>query len=180
MKNRRNSATTARGEPESSSESDRIIYSLGSSTREKDQFIKLLKGFGIKMLADVRRFPVSRLEYFCKDKLRSLLESKNIGYVYLGQRLGGFREKGYQEYTQTEEFALGLDELKHSASKMNAVFMCAERFPGRCHRRFIARSLQKEGWRVIHIIDEGKTWEAKPGNPIRTKEKKNHSLSLPI
>ncbi len=180
MKNRKNSATTAKEQPESSCKSDRVIYSLGSSTREKDQFIRLLKEFGIEMLADVRRFPVSRLQYFCKDKLCSLLDSKNIEYVYLGQRLGGFREKGYQEYTQTKEFALGLDELKHGASKKNTVFMCAERFPWRCHRRFIAQALEKEGWRVIHIIDEGKTWEAKSGNAIQTKEKKNQSLSLPI
>ena len=31
------------------------------------------------------------------------------------------------------------------------------RWPWRCHRRFIARALEGRGWRVIHLLDVGKT-----------------------
>jgi uncharacterized protein (DUF488 family) len=39
-----------------------------------------------------------------------------------------------------------------------SVIICAERFPWKCHRRWIARELSKGGWKVIHIIDKGKEW----------------------
>jgi hypothetical protein len=31
--------------------------------------------------------------------------------------------------------------------------LCAERLPERCHRRFIARSLEERGWQTVHLID---------------------------
>lgn len=43
----------------------------------------------------------------------------------------------------------------------NAVIVCAERFPWKCHRRWIARELHKRGWQVEHIIDKGKVWTPK-------------------
>jgi uncharacterized protein (DUF488 family) len=178
MKNRKNSVTTARGKPESRCEKQKVIYSLGSSVRGKDEFIRILKDFGIKKLADVRRFPVSRFDYFGKDKLCSFLKKNAVEYLYLGDKLGGFRQGGYQQYINTGDFLTGLEELKSVASMRKTAFMCAERFPWRCHRRFIAQVLEKQGWTVIHIIDEGKTWEAKPKN--LTQKKKSKPLSLPI
>jgi len=180
MENQKNSATTVEGKPESETESNRIIYSLGSSIREKDEFVQLLKEFGIETLVDVRGFPKSNFDYFCKDKLSLVLKRHAIEYHYLGEGLGGFRDKGYQQYTKTKDFFSGFEELKDAALKRRTVFMCAERFPWRCHRRFIAQVLEKEGWRVIHIIDEGKIWETKPKNLRQKKKKKNKSLRLPI
>ena len=40
----------------------------------------------------------------------------------------------------------------------NAVIICAERFPWKCHRRWISRELHRLGWQVEHIIDKGKVW----------------------
>ena len=158
----------------------RTIYSIGTSIREKEQFKKLLKEFNLEIIVDVRRFPKSRFNYFCRDELCSMLKKDKVGYVYLGDVLGGFREKSYQEYTKTKSFLIGIQELIKVALKRKTAFMCAERFPWRCHRRFIARELEKEGWRVIHVIDEGKTWETKTQNRIQRKKEKNKSLSLPI
>jgi uncharacterized protein (DUF488 family) len=169
-----------RGKPGLLSQGNKVIYSLGTSIREKKQFKKLLKEFHLETIVDVRRFPKSRFDYFCKDKLCSMLKQDKIGYVYLGDVLGGFRKNGYQEYTKTESFVIGIDELKKVALKKKTAFMCAERFPWKCHRRFIARELEKEGWKVIHIIDGGKTWETKPQNKTQRKKEKNKSLSLPI
>jgi uncharacterized protein (DUF488 family) len=39
------------------------------------------------------------------------------------------------------------------------VILCAERLPERCHRRFIARSLEERGWKVAHIIEENRILE---------------------
>jgi uncharacterized protein (DUF488 family) len=178
MVNQKISATIAKGKPGSVSRSNRAIYTLGSSVREKDQFVKLLEEFNIKVVADVRRFPKSRIDYFCKDKLSLFLRKNRIGYCYLGEKLGGFRENGYQEYTKTKDFLQGLEKLKEIAAKKRTAFMCAEKFPWRCHRRSIAQVLEKQGWRVIHIIDQGKTWETKTKE--KSPAKKTKSLSLPI
>jgi uncharacterized protein (DUF488 family) len=72
--------------------------------------------------------------------------------------LGGFRKGGYERYTMTEEFNKGLKELEVYALDKDTVFMCAERFPWKCHRRYISRELESKGWKVIHIIDKDKTW----------------------
>ena len=42
--------------------------------------------------------------------------------------------------------------------RQNAVIICAERFPWKCHRRWISRELHRRGWQVEHIIDKGKVW----------------------
>ena len=69
--------------------------------------------------------------------------------------------KGYEDYTQTQDFARGIEKLKKIATQFVTVVMCAERFPWRCHRRFVAQNLEKDAWRVIHILDEERTWEPK-------------------
>jgi uncharacterized protein (DUF488 family) len=139
----------------------RSIYSIGSSTRQIEDFIYILRKFKIQALVDVRRFPQSRFDHFNQKNLSIALESRGIRYFYLGDALGGFRKKGYEDYTQTKDFATGIEKLKEIASQFVTVIMCAERFPWRCHRRFIAQDLEKEGWRVIHILDEERTWEPK-------------------
>ena len=139
----------------------RLIYTIGSSTRKIDDFIYILRKFEIQALVDVRRFPQSRLAHFAQKSLSLELESHRIRYFYLGDTLGGFRKKGYEDYTQTQDFTTGIEKLKSIATQFVTVFMCAERFPWRCHRRFIAQHLEKDGWRVIHILDEERTWEPK-------------------
>ncbi len=139
----------------------KLIYSIGSSTRQIEDFIDVLRKFKIQALVDVRRFPQSRFNHFTQKNLSSELESHRIRYFYLGDALGGFRKKGHEDYTQTKDFARGTEKLKRIAAQFITAFMCAERFPWRCHRRFIAQNLEKDGWRVIHILDKEKTWEPK-------------------
>jgi uncharacterized protein (DUF488 family) len=148
----------------------KLIYTIGSSTRSIEDFISLLKKFNIQALVDVRRFPVLKFEHFKKDNLASNLQKWGIRCYYLGNVLGGFQKKGYKEHTHTAEFVKGIEILKEIASRFTTAFMCAEKFPWRCHRRFIALKLEQDGWKVIHILDEEKTWEPKikpqDSNPV--------------
>jgi uncharacterized protein (DUF488 family) len=139
----------------------KLIYTIGSSTRKIEDFIALLRKFKIQALVDVRRFPQSRFNHFTQNNLSLELENCGIRYFYLGDTLGGFRKRGYEDHTQTQDFACGIEELKKIATQFVTAFMCAERFPWRCHRRFIAKNLEEDGWRVIHILDEERTWEPK-------------------
>jgi uncharacterized protein (DUF488 family) len=138
--------------------SDEAIYTLGTSDRTAEEFLALLGSLGVELVVDVRRFPTSRFEHFKREELKRLLEGGGFSYIYLGEELGGYRRKGYEAYVGTEEFQHGLERLEELASQMRVVILCAERLPWRCHRRFIGRELEREGFRVEHIIDEKRRW----------------------
>lgn len=134
------------------------IYSLGTSTRSKTEFTGLLQSHGIEAVIDVRRFPTSRIEHFRQQKLAQLLAEVQIDYLYLGDKLGGYRSGGYQAFTTTAEFEQGIKIVERTASQKRSAILCAERLPWRCHRRFITSELEKKGWQIKHIIDEKRTW----------------------
>ncbi len=96
---------------------------------------------------------------FVKQSLEELLPFQSVGYVYLGKELGGYRRGGYEAYMQSAEFSKGVEALEAIGGGDRAAFMCCERIPWKCHRRFIASELERRGWRVIHIIDKDHTWQ---------------------
>lgn len=123
--------------------------------------MEILLSYDIKTLVDVRSFPKSKMPVFTRENLENLLKREGINYVFLGRELGGFRKGGYEAYTETEDFKKGIDKLESIAETANSVIICAERFPWKCHRRWISRELHKRGWQVEHIIDKGKVWAPK-------------------
>ena len=139
----------------------KTIYTLGTGRRSEEDFIEILFAYDIKTLVDVRSFPRSKMPVFTRENLENLLKREGINYVFLGRELGGFRKGGYEAYTTTEEFRKGVDVLEDIASKGISVIICAERFPWKCHRRWISRELHRRGWQVEHIIDKGKVWAPK-------------------
>jgi uncharacterized protein (DUF488 family) len=136
-----------------------LVYTIGTSTRTIREFISLCQRFKLQAIVDVRRFPFSRLEHFRKSEFSSELKRNGIDYFYLGDLLGGFRDKGYEEHMKSAEFEKGIDRLKQIASEWTTAFVCAEKLPQECHRRFIALRLKQDGWQVIHILDQENTWE---------------------
>jgi len=142
-------------------EVNRVIYTLGTSTRTLEEFIALLKQLGVEVVVDVRRFPSSRFEYFKKEELARSLPETGIDYGHLGGELGGYRRGGYQAFLASEEFKRGLEKLEGIAKERKIAIVCAERLPWRCHRRFIGGELERRGWKVIHVIDEKRSWSPK-------------------
>ena len=150
------------------------IYSIGTSNRSLDEFIFLLRNYGIETVVDVRSFPTSRFEHFRRDTLKRGLQEFGFCYVYLGTELGGYRRGGYEEYMGTPNYREGLSKLTEIGSSFMTTFLCAERLPWRCHRRWIGESLMREGWEVIHIVDERRTWipgEFRPRTPKKGTER---------
>ncbi len=146
----------------------KIIYTLGTSNRTLEEFLAILKQFGLKQVIDVRSFPQSRrFPHFSQNQLAKVLAQHQIAYHWLGPELGGFRREGYENYVKTEAFKEGLEKLLALAQKAPSVIICAERFPWRCHRRFISQKLAEQGVEVRHIIEPGKVWC--PKKQIRPK-----------
>ncbi len=134
------------------------IYTLGTDRRSEEDFIEILDAYKIASVVDVRRFPTSKIEHFRKDRLEVMLKKEGIGYHYLGKELGGLRKGGYEAYTETEEFSNGIDMLEDIAEGRVTAVICAERFPWKCHRRWIAREMHGRGWDIEHIIDKDRVW----------------------
>ena len=138
---------------------EKSIFSLGTSNRRWEEFIRLLRAYGIEMVIDVRSFPTSKFVHFKQESMNPSLAEAGFGYYFLGKELGGYRQGGYEAYTQTLPYLAGMELLERMSSRCRAAILCAERLPWRCHRRFIGRSLQERGWKVTHIIDEERVWE---------------------
>jgi uncharacterized protein (DUF488 family) len=137
------------------------IYTLGTNKRSEEDFIEILLAYNIQSLIDVRSFPRSKIPIFRRENLEPTLRLEGIEYHFLGAELGGFRKGGYIAYTITDDFSKGIDLVESVAFAKTSVIVCAERFPWKCHRKWIARELHKRRWEVEHIIDKGKVWVPK-------------------
>lgn len=137
------------------------ILTLGTGRRSEEDFIEILLAYAVETVIDVRRVPRSKMPIFTRANLERLLKREGLGYHHLGEELGGLRKGGYTAYVLTEEFKRGIDTLESIAEHTLSVIVCAERFPWKCHRKWISRELHKRGWRVEHIIDKGKVWVPK-------------------
>lgn len=130
---------------------------MGTSNRNKKEFLEILKTYKISQIIDVRRWPTSKFPWFKKENFKKFLKKHKVEYFHLEQ-LGGYRG-GYEKYVKTREFKQGLKNLIEIAKKKTSAIVCAEKFPWWCHRRFISKALQKKGFKILHILDKIKTWE---------------------
>jgi uncharacterized protein (DUF488 family) len=143
------------------------FFTIGHSTRPLDEFVGILKTYGIVTLVDVRTIPRSRYNpQFNRDKLPQELERRGIRYTH-EPGLGGLRHarkdspngawqnssfRGFADYMQTPEFVGGLNRLIDTARAGPAAIMCAEAVPWRCHRSLIADALLVRGFSVGEIM----------------------------
>lgn len=142
------------------------LYTVGHSTRSLDDFVDLLRAYGIGRLADVRTIPRSRHNpQFNGDTLGPYLRNRKIDYLHL-KELGGLRHprrdspntgwhndsfRGFADYMQTPEFAAAVDRLIALAGEKPTAIMCAETVPWRCHRSLIGDALVVRGVAVMDI-----------------------------
>lgn len=148
------------------------IFTIGHSTLEIERFLALLRGQEIDVLADVRRYPGSRRNpQFGAEALARSLREAGIAYRAYGESLGGRRRarpdslnvawrsasfRGYADHMASAEFAAGIERLEQEARLRRVALMCAEAHPSRCHRLLVADALVARGWRVTHILSDGR------------------------
>jgi uncharacterized protein (DUF488 family) len=144
------------------------LWTIGHSTRSVEEFLSLLAGSGIEVIADVRSFPGSRkYPQYGKETLSATLMAHAISYHWL-PALGGRRRaspdspntawrnvsfRGYADYMLSPEFAQGLGQLLKVSNKARTAIMCSEALWWRCHRSMIADALCVRGLEVVHILD---------------------------
>jgi uncharacterized protein (DUF488 family) len=147
------------------------VYTIGHSTREIEEFIRLLKENNIELLIDVRRFPGSkRYPQFNEGNLQHSLNDIGINYRHM-EVLGGRRDKpkenskndgwksngfqAYADYINTTEVQETIDKLADLSRKKAFTLMCAEAVYWKCHRQLIADALIAREIPVKHILGAG-------------------------
>ncbi len=114
--------------------------------------LKMLKAKKVEVLIDVRAYPRSRIEGFNRHELEEGLKKNGVEYIWLGDRLGGFRRGGYQKYVQSNGFREGVEILLSIARNRRACLMCLEKDRRFCHRRFIVEALKELGVEVRDLL----------------------------
>ncbi len=157
---------------------DLTVYTVGHSTRTLEQFVELVRGFGVDTVVDIRTVPRSRTNpQYNLDALPESLAAFGIRHYRIGE-LGGLHKKSksipaetnafwnnrsfhnYADYALSDEFETGLNQLLAIAETRSCAIMCAEAVWWRCHRRIVADYLLVRNVKVIHILDTAKANEA--------------------
>jgi len=144
-----------------------VVLTIGHSTRELADFLRLLRAHEVTRLVDVRTIPRSRHNpQFNQETLPQALKAAGIGYQHM-PGLGGLRRtspgspntawrnlsfRGFADYMQTAEFQKNVQQLTNLSRKERVALMCAEAVPWRCHRSLIADALVARGQEVEHIM----------------------------
>ena len=163
-------------------EHNKIIWTIGHSTRKFEELVEMLRSFRIEMLVDIRSFPGSRrFPEFNKESLENTLPENNITYFHI-PNLGGRRKvesgsknnawknasfQGYADYMETDAFLEAIKRLELIGKETATAFMCSEAVWWRCHRSMVSDYLKLHGWKVMHIMDVGKSEEHPYTEPAR-------------
>lgn len=153
---------------------DSIVYTIGHSTKTFEQFVKMIKDFGVESIVDIRTVPRSRTNpKYNIDTLPNLLTECGVSHYRIAQ-LGGLRKKSntvpvevnsfwenrsfhnYADYALSAQFEIGLNQLLVICETKCCAIMCAEAVWWRCHRRIVADYLLTRDVEVAHIMGQNK------------------------
>lgn len=97
------------------------------------------------------------IEYQWLKSLGGRRHSKNKESLHTAWELPAFRS--YADYTGSDDFKIGIEELCALAERDRTACMCSEGLWWRCHRRIISDHLMLRGWTVMHVMPNGKLSE---------------------
>jgi uncharacterized protein (DUF488 family) len=139
------------------------IYTIGFTKKSARKFFELVCGSGATRLVDVRLHNVSQLAGFAKrDDLIYFLERIcQVEYVAepllapTAELLDQYRTMkiGWPRYEQEFRALMAQREIGQAIPPSlleNAVLLCSEDGPERCHRRLVAEYLAR-AWRDVEI-----------------------------
>ena len=141
------------------------VFTIGYSTQTAAEFDALLIRYDVDLVVDVRSKPNSRFHRFKREPLKSRLLDVGINYLYLGDELGGYPDKGelytdglvaYERVIPLRGFRRGIKQVAKDCELYRLVLMCAEEDPSQCHRdHLLAPVLMERGIHVRHIRRDG-------------------------
>ncbi len=144
----------------------KLMYTVGHSNLDLDEFLKLIEKHQVQAIADVRSFPYSqRYPQYNKENLKKTLKDHSIEYVFLGEELGARSDDPlcyeddlavYEKIADTKLFKQGIERLEKGGAKFNVCMMCAEKEPLDCHRAIlVSRHVNENKFDINHILNDG-------------------------
>ena len=143
------------------------VFTVGHGDRTFAVIEALLEPHGVQTIVDVRSRPSSKYAPdFRKDNLAELCSVAGLGFVWMGDRLGGRPDDpalkdehdlpDWDRIAATPGFRGAIDELAELARGGTVALLCAEGRPEHCHRALlIAPHLEAAGFSVIHVLPDG-------------------------
>lgn len=144
-----------------------VLWTIGHSNHEFGSFVDLLRQECVEYIADVRSYPYSRhAPQFNREDLQAALRAHSIGYLFLGEELGGrpsreehYDAEGHALYGAMADepaFAGAIDRLLRGAAKHRIALVCSEGDPHDCHRRLlVGKVLTDNGAELRHLLRDG-------------------------
>ena len=143
-----------------------MVFTIGHSNHSIEKFLTLLQGSEINMVVDVRTAPFSKMfPQFNQEALKNSLSDIAIGYLFLGDHIGGRSDDPedfvdgqvvYNLLATKELFKTGINRLMKGAAEYQIAVMCSEKEPLDCHRTLlVSETLAIEGVGVRHIHADG-------------------------
>jgi uncharacterized protein (DUF488 family) len=130
-----------------------LLYDVGyGAFKRLEELLEVLRARRVEVLVDLRAFPKSRIKGFNREELEEGLKRNGMKYLWLGDKLGGFRREGYEKYMKSDNFREGIETLLSIARDKRVCLMCLERDRRFCHRRFIIRALKELGVEVRDLV----------------------------
>lgn len=143
------------------------VFTIGHGNHSQQIFREQLRHAGVSYVVDVRSAPYSRFQPdFSREPLAHFLKEDRIGYVFMGDLLGGRPADescyidGRVDYAivrSKEFFVQGISRLKKAYGKgFSICLLCSEGHPSHCHRsKLVAEALVDDGIEVSHIMPDG-------------------------
>jgi uncharacterized protein (DUF488 family) len=144
-----------------------VLWTIGHSNHELDRFLALVRGAGIVYVVDVRSSPYSRYSpQFNREQLGRVLGQHDIGYLFLGDALGGRPEQDehydadghslYGPMAARPEFQQGIARVLRGSASHRLGLLCSCGRPQDCHRRLlVGKVLCEHGAELRHVLPDG-------------------------
>ncbi len=141
------------------------LFTLGYQAHTARTMLQVLRKYGIKLVVDVRRNPISRKPGFSKTRLASFLSQKGIEYLhypcfgtprhirerYCKQGQIAVALRLYEKYLQRREKCI--KSFLKDVSSRQFCLICFESDHNFCHRSVIANKLTEiMKCQAIHLI----------------------------
>jgi uncharacterized protein (DUF488 family) len=151
------------------------LLTVGHGSLSAAEFTGLLRGAGVELIVDIRRYPGSRTHpHVAREALAGWLPAAGIRYPW-EERLGGRRRapaaspdrwwqveafRGYAHHMRGDGFRAAVDDLLDSAAGARTAVLCSESVWWRCHRRLVSDfAVLARSWSVCHLHHDGRLAE---------------------
>lgn len=143
-------------------------YTIGISNRKLEDFLNLIKLYGIDCIMDIRSNPYSSDEedsVYDKEIIEKYIKQCGINYIYMGKELGHERIKAelkdgdFNDIIENNVINKGLHKIVEGIKRGHRIaIMCIEKNPVHCNRGItLGYALKNMGIDLEHIISDIKS-----------------------